>query len=87
MPYMYILECSDKSFYVGSTWDLERRLGQHQAGEGARYTARRRPLRLVLLRGILDDAFARGKQVQTWSRAKRIALIEGRHQDIESDMM
>ena len=88
MPYMYILECSDKSFYVGSTWDLERRLSQHQAGEGARYTARRRPVRLVYCEEFsrIDDAFGREKQVQNWSRAKRMALIEGRHQDIKSDM-
>jgi putative endonuclease len=34
----------------------------------------------------IEDAFARGKQVQSRSRAKRIALIEGRYQDIKSDM-
>ncbi|WP_308468837.1 GIY-YIG nuclease family protein [Rathayibacter soli] len=37
---MYILECSDGSFYVGSTIDLERRIAQHQLGEGAAYTKR-----------------------------------------------
>jgi putative endonuclease len=85
---MYILECADKSFYVGSTWDLERRLAQHQAGEGAAYTARRRPVRLAYLEEFsrIDEAFAREKQVQNWSRAKRIALIEGRYEDIKSDM-
>ncbi len=35
MPYMYILQCADNSFYVGSTWDLERRLNEHGSGEGA----------------------------------------------------
>ena len=80
MPYMYILECADGSFYVGSTWDIERRLWQHNAGEGAAYTRRRRPVKLVYLEEgpRIDDAYAREKQVQGWSRAKRLALIEGR---------
>ncbi|WP_198418954.1 GIY-YIG nuclease family protein [Cryobacterium sp. TMT3-29-2] len=37
MPYMYILECADNSYYVGSTWNIERRLSQHNAG-GAQNT-------------------------------------------------
>ena len=47
MPFMYILECSDRSLYVGSTWDLDRRLARHQEGEGAVYTRSRRPVRLL----------------------------------------
>ena len=82
---MYILACADGSFYVGSTWDLERRLAQHNsADQGAAYTRRRRPVRLVYFeeRDRIDDAYAREKQVQGWGRAKRIALIEGRHDDL-----
>jgi putative endonuclease len=81
---MYILECVDRSFYVGSTIDLERRLAQHQAGEGANYTKRRLPVRLVFAEEFarIDEAFAREKQVQNWSRAKRIALIQGRFGDL-----
>ena len=46
MPFMYILECADHSFYVGSTWDLEKRLAQHNSDiGGAAYTRRRRPVR------------------------------------------
>lgn len=79
MPYMYILECSDRSYYVGSTWDIERRLAQHECGEAANYTRSRRPVKLVHLEEYsrIDDAFAREKQVQNWGRAKRKALIEG----------
>jgi putative endonuclease len=36
--YIYILKCSDGTFYTGSTTDLERRLEQHEAGEGSKYT-------------------------------------------------
>jgi Predicted endonuclease containing a URI domain len=79
MPYVYILECSDGSYYVGSTIDLERRLAQHQAGEGALYTRSRRPVTSVFYEEFdrIDDAYARQKQVQNWSRSKRKGLIEG----------
>lgn len=77
MPYMYMLRCSDDSYYVGSTWDVERRLAQHNNGEGAAYTRRRRPVVLVYVEEYsrIEDAFARETQVQNWSRAKREALI------------
>lgn len=79
MPYMYILKCSDESYYVGSTWDIERRLAQHERGEAANYTRSRRPVRLVYLEEYsrIDDAFRREKQVQNWGRRKRQALIAG----------
>jgi putative endonuclease len=79
MPYMYMLSCADGTTYVGSTIDLERRLAQHQAGEGAEYTRARRPVRLIHVEEYarIDDAFAREKQVQNWSRAKRLALARG----------
>ena len=84
MAHRNILECADKSLYVGSSIDLERRLAQHQAGEGADYTRRRLPVRLIFAEEFtrIDEAFAREKQVQNWSRAKRIALIEGRFGDL-----
>ena len=81
MPWVYILECADQSFYVGSTTDLERRLWQHNEGEGARYTKRwgRRPVRLVwsFHSDSIAEVYAIEKQVQGWSRAKRLALING----------
>jgi len=82
---MYILECADHSYYVGSTWDLEKRLAQHNSGiGGAAYTRRRRPVRLVYCEQSdrIEDAYAREKQIQNWGRAKRIALIEGRYDDL-----
>jgi putative endonuclease len=79
MPWMYILECSDGSYYVGSTVDLERRLWQHNQGEGAAYTARRRPVKVAFAAEFVSiaDAYAAEKQVQGWRRAKREALICG----------
>jgi len=81
---MYILRCSDGTFYTGSTIDLDRRLEEHQAGLGANYTRNRRPLELVYFESFdrIDAAFYREKQVQSWSRKKKIALIEGRMIDL-----
>ncbi|MFB9315086.1 GIY-YIG nuclease family protein [Nocardioides plantarum] len=84
--YVYMLQCADGSYYVGSTIDLERRLGQHQNGEGAAYTRRpgRLPVTLVYVEDFdqISDAFAREKQIQNWSRAKRQALIDRRYAEL-----
>ena len=84
MPWVYILQCRDDSYYVGSTVDLERRVWEHQEGLGAAYTRRRRPVRLVWSASYarIDEAFAFEKQIQGWSRQKRRALIEGRMEDL-----
>ena len=80
MAHVYILRCSDGSYYVGSTVNLEVRLRQHQSGEGAEYTKRRRPVSLVYAHefAMAAEAFAMEKKIQGWSRAKREALISGR---------
>jgi putative endonuclease len=77
---MYILKCADGSFYTGSTKDLDRRIAQHQAGEGANHTSKHLPVELVYYEEYsrIDWAFEREKQVQGWSRKKKIALIEWR---------
>ena len=76
---MYILKCADGSYYVGSTKNLELRIAQHQSGKGSRYTSGRLPVELVYGEEYdkVADAYAREKQVQNWSRAKREALING----------
>ena len=76
---MYILQCSDGSYYVGSTIDLEKRVHEHNEGSGAKYTARRRPVKLVYAAKFASvaDAYEREKQVQGWGRKKREALIRG----------
>jgi putative endonuclease len=77
--WMYILECADGSYYTGSTNNLEMRLAQHQRGEGANYTKKRLPVKLVYYEEYdrIDEAFYREKQVQGWSRKKKEALIHG----------
>ena len=77
--WMYILECGDGSYYTGSTNNLEHRLTQHQAGEGANHTKKHLPVKLVYYEEFqrIDEAFNREKQVQGWSRKKKEALING----------
>ena len=76
---MYILHCSDGSYYVGSARDLDARMQQHATGEGSEYTSRRMPVELVFVHECenVGQAYALEKKVQGWSRAKREALIRG----------
>ena len=84
MHYTYILECADGTYYVGSTFDLQRRLGQHSEGSGARYTARRRPVRVIWVAEFasIRDAYFLEKKLQGWSHPKKKAFIEGRFNDL-----
>ncbi len=77
--YMYILQCAGSSFYTGSTNNLSRRIEEHKSGEGAKFTKEHFPIKLVYYEAFdrVDLAFNREKQVQGWSRAKKIALIKG----------
>ncbi len=79
--FVYILRCSDGSFYVGSTRgeDVTRRLSEHQQGLHDGYTAARLPVTLVWS-GEFDritDAIAFERQLKGWSRAKKDAVITG----------
>jgi len=83
--WMYILLCSDGSYYTGSTHDLELRLAQHQAGEGANHTKQRLPIQLIYYEEYdrINLAFYREKQVQGWSRKKKEALMNSRDEELK----
>lgn len=76
--YVYILRCSDGSYYVGHTDDLETRVAAHNRGEIEGYTRGRRPVRLVFAHGFpsRENALSRERQIKGWSRAKKEALIK-----------
>jgi predicted GIY-YIG superfamily endonuclease len=77
---VYILECGDGSFYTGVTIDLPQRVFQHREGlEPGAYTYSRRPVRLRWSQTFSNeqDAKAAERQIKGWTRAKKIALIEG----------
>jgi len=78
--FVYILKCVDESFYIGVTNNLEIRLGEHQSGKSpGSYTYSRRPVELVYYTGFQDpdSAIRFEKRIKKWSRAKKIALING----------
>lgn len=78
MWYCYILECSDSSYYVGITTDLQSRIGKHNRGRGAAYTSTRRPVQLLWSEEHPNRSAAmkRERQLKEWKRAKKHALIE-----------
>ncbi len=77
--YVYILKCSDNSYYTGITNDIDMRLAQHKDGDNPKsYTYRRRPVKLVFCESFIspNEAIDFEKQVKGWSRKKKEALIE-----------
>jgi putative endonuclease len=76
--FVYIVECSDGSLYTGSTKDVERRVKEHSAGKGARYTRARRPVTLILSFQAEDKstAFKEEYRIKQMSRQKKLEFIE-----------
>lgn len=75
--FLYALRCADGTLYTGVTTDLNRRVAEHNAGRGARYTAGRRPVTLLAAwrfpdRGAAQRAEARFRRLP---RARKLALV------------
>ncbi|WP_299259847.1 GIY-YIG nuclease family protein [uncultured Aquimarina sp.] len=82
LSYVYILKCSDGSYYTGVSSDLEKRMFQHHSGYYQDcYTYKRRPLELVFTWEFTHVSIAidAEKQIKKWSRAKKEALIRGEY--------
>lgn len=79
MPYVYMVECADGTYYTGWTEDLERRVAAHNAGRGARYTRSRRPVRLVYAEECADRAAAQRREaaLKRLSHREKARLAEG----------
>jgi Predicted endonuclease containing a URI domain len=75
--YVYVVECSDGTLYTGYTTDVARRVTEHNAGEGAKYTAGRRPvtLRYVEFHESRSAAQRREHEIKTRSRAQKDRLV------------
>ena len=76
--FVYILECSDKSYYTGVSNNYKKRFREHEEGKYPTcYTYSRRPLKLVYVEEhkYVNDAIAREKQIKGWGRKKKQALI------------
>src|SRR5262245_59847642 len=79
MAITYILSRADDTFYVGHTENLASREQTHNDGKGAKYTAARRPVRMVYAEehSSAGSAIARERQMKRWNHAKEEALILG----------
>ena len=77
--WVYVLKCSDGSYYTGHTDNLEMRVAAHQAGMLDVYTSKRLTVKLVFCENFLtrELAFTRERQIKGWSRRKKQALIGG----------
>jgi len=78
MAFVYILQCADGSYYVGSTrTTLEARINDHNAGRYGGYTESRRPVKLVWAEEFqyITDAIAMERRIKGWRRVKKEALI------------
>jgi len=77
--WVYILQCSDDSYYTGCTTNIEKRISEHAAGLFEGYTASRRPVHLVFSQQFSDirGAIRAERQIKNWSRGKKAALIAG----------
>ena len=85
LSYVYILLCSDNTYYVGVTSNLEKRIEEHILGKYYEsYTHRRRPVQLVYYTSFTDIVIAieYEKKIKKWSKQKKLALIEGRYGDL-----
>jgi putative endonuclease len=75
---VYILECADKTLYTGMTKLLGRRVLEHNVSvKGAKYTSRRRPVKLVYYETYqtLKEAMRREREIKSWSRNMKLSLI------------
>ena len=76
--WVYILRCSDGSYYAGKTSNLEKRFNKHKLGVYKGYTYLRRPVELVYSQAFYDvkEAIEAERKIKVWSRKKKEALIK-----------
>ena len=78
MPVVYIVRCADGTFYTGWTTDIVRRVAQHNAGRGARYTRVHRPVALVYREETPDRSAAMRREaaIKKLDRERKERLVE-----------
>jgi putative endonuclease len=80
MYFVYLIECSDESFYTGMTTNVERRFNEHKNKIGGHYTRSKGVVRVVYTEQHPDrsSALKREAQIKGWTRQKKLNLIHGR---------
>jgi len=76
--YVYMLRCSDGTFYTGYTNDIHKRIAAHNAGKGARYTRSRRPCKLIWAEAAETKSLAmkREHQIKQLTREQKQAMLD-----------
>lgn len=74
MYFVYILLCEDKSFYTGSTNDVEKRFEAHRNGKGAAYTKSHKPVKIIYSQNFQTkgEALKREAEIKKLKRAEKI---------------
>ena len=77
--HVYIVRCRDNTLYIGTARDVAKRLAQHDAGKGAKYTRSRGPVKLLWQEGpmTVSRALRREHQLKQLTRSQKVALIAG----------
>ncbi|KAB1197533.1 MULTISPECIES: GIY-YIG nuclease family protein [Haloferax] len=78
MHFVYVLQCTDGSLYTGYTTDVERRVAEHNAGDGAKYTRGRTPVELVHVEEYdsKSKAMSREYEIKQLRREQKLSLVE-----------
>ena len=78
MWFVYILLCSDGSFYTGISNDPQHRFLDHKNGKGGAYTGSHKPIKIIYLEPHPDRSAAlkRESQIKSWSRKKKIQILK-----------
>ena len=79
--FVYILRCKDESLYTGITWDLKKRIKEHNARTKSSLQLSKVPVRLVYWERFIDrfQAAKREKKIKGWKRSKKENLISSLH--------
>ncbi len=78
MHHVYVIECCDGTLYTGYTTDVERRVAEHNAGRGARYTRGRTPVELAHVEDFASRSAAMQREhaIKKLPRVKKKRLVE-----------
>ena len=75
--FVYIVECKDKTFYIGTTNDVEKRVAKHNSGKGAKYTRGRTPVKLKYTQAFENrsEACKHEYKLKRLTREEKVALF------------
>ncbi|KAA9399526.1 GIY-YIG nuclease family protein [Haloarcula sp. CBA1130] len=85
---MYVLRCDDNTFYTGYTTDVERRVREHDTGNGAKYTRGRTPVELIHVESFdsQSEAMSREYEIKQYTRAEKERLVEASDAEADFDL-